>query len=137
MTSAPLPVVDDPDTSGFWTAARRGEIAVCRCAQCGELVQLPRGICHRCYSTDIGWEAVTPRARLVAWTVAEHQVHPAFPVPYTVVLVELQDVPQVRLAGYLPGRPALAAGMPMRAVLRDAAPGVSLVDWAPEAADAI
>ncbi len=137
MTSPPLPVVDDPDTGGFWAAARRGEVAVCRCARCGELLQLPRGICHRCHGTDIVWEAVTPRARLVAWTVAEHQVHPAFPVPYTVVLVELRDVPQVRLAGRLPGRPVLVPDMPMRAVFHAAESGVTLVDWIPEAADVI
>ena len=42
-----------------------------------------------------------------------HQVHPAYPVPYTVVLVDLDALPGTRFVGQLPGDPELAAGMPM------------------------
>ncbi|MCX2930853.1 OB-fold domain-containing protein [Mycobacterium sp. CVI_P3] len=75
---------------------------------------------------------MTPTASLVSWTVAEHQVHPAFPVPYTLVLVELDDAPQVRWAGYLQGRPDLRAGMRMRAAFVSPADGVTLVNWVPD-----
>lgn len=74
---------------------------------------------------------MSPTARLVSWTVAEHQVHPAFPVPYTFVLVELDDAPGVRLAGYLPGRPALRAAMPMRAQFQAEHNSATLVNWVP------
>lgn len=128
---APLPVTNDPDTAGFWLAAHNGEVAVCVCARCGTALHLPRSYCHSCRSWAVEWKPVAPRARLVSWTVAEHQVHPAFPVPYTFVLVELDDMPDVRLAGHLDGRPPLRAGMSMRAdfVVRPA--GVTLVNWIP------
>ena len=54
------------------------------------------------------------RGRLYSWTTVEHQVHPAYPVPYTIVLVELDDEPGVRLIGYLPGAPELTEGQPMQ-----------------------
>jgi hypothetical protein len=132
----PLPVVDDPDTAGFWAAARAGEVAVCACADCGAVLHLPRSCCDRCRSFSV-WRAVRPRGRLHSWAVAQYQVHPAFPVPYTTVLVELDDAPEVRLAGYLPGRPDLVAGMPMRAEfvsvpVADGDEGeVTLVEWRP------
>ncbi len=74
---------------------------------------------------------MAPTAQLVSWTVAEHQVHPAFPVPYTLVLVELDEAPGVRLAGYLPGRPTLHAGMAMRAEFQRPQDSVTLVNWIP------
>jgi uncharacterized OB-fold protein len=53
-------------------------------------------------------------------------------VPYTIVLVELEDVPEARLVGYLPGRPELAAGMPMRAWFEPVDDdGTRLPQWRP------
>jgi uncharacterized OB-fold protein len=127
----PLPVLSDPDTAGFWMAAQRGEVTVCACANCGQVLHLPRSYCHVCRSWIVEWKSVAPTARLVSWTVAEHQVHPAFPVPYTLVLVELDDAPEVRLAGYLEGRPELVAGMAMTADFATSADGVTLVNWLP------
>lgn len=127
----PLPITSDPDTAGFWLAAQAGQVAVCICANCGAVLHLPRNYCHRCRSWTIEWMPVAAKARLVSWTVAEHEVHPAFPVPYTFVLVELDDVPGVRLAGYLEGRPVLTAGMSMRAEFVKPSDGVTLVNWKP------
>lgn len=132
---APLPVVNDPDTGGFWRAAQLGQVAICVCANCGAVLHLPRGHCRQCRSWTVEWKPVAPTARLVSWTVAEHQVHPAFPTPYTVVLVELDDAPEVRLAGYLPGRPALAAGLPMTAEFVNRNDEVTLVNWLPTTPD--
>lgn len=131
VNAPPLPVTTDPDTAGFWLAAQSGEVAVCVCAGCGAALHLPRSHCHQCRSWTVEWKPVAPTAQLVSWTVAEHQVHPAFPVPYTLVLVELDDVPEVRLAGYLDGKPELIAGMPMRAEFVTPAVGVTLVNWVP------
>ena len=127
----PQPVTNDPDTAGFWLAAQRGEVAVCVCANCGAVLHLPRSFCHGCQSWTIEWKVVAPMARLASWTVAEHQVHEAFPVPYTFVLVELVDAPGVRLGGYLAGRPDLEIGMGMRAEFTVTQDDVTLVNWIP------
>ena len=64
--------------------------------------------------------------------MVEHQVHRAFPVPYTLMLVELDEAPGVRLAGYLVRRPDLRAALPMRADFVAPADGVTLVNWVPD-----
>ena len=126
-----LPVDDDHDTGGFFEAARRGELVVRACSSCGTLLHLPRAFCHRCGSWDGEWRPVAGTGTLHTWTVVDHQVHPAYPVPYTIVLVDLDDAPGVRLLGHLPGSPDLQAGMPMRVRFDEIADGVVLPQWEP------
>jgi uncharacterized OB-fold protein len=127
----PLPRLGDPDTGGFFAAAARDVLAVCACKACGAVLHLPRSYCHHCGAWDTTWRPVGGEGRLYSWTTVEHQVHPAFPVPYTVVLVDLVDEPGVRLAGYLPGRPELEAGMAMRVRFEPVAEDTKLPQWEP------
>jgi hypothetical protein len=82
----------------------------------------------------VRWDVVEPTAALYSWTVVRHQVHPAFPAPYTIVLVELtglhDDAPPVRLVGHLDGEPELAAGMALE-VRFDRRTGATLPVWEP------
>ena len=110
----PLPVDDDHDTAGFFEAARRGELVVRMCSGCDRVLHLPRAYCSACGSWEGRWQPVSGRGHLYSWTTVEHQVHPAYPVPFTIVLVELDDHPGVRLVGSLPGAPALAEGEAMQ-----------------------
>ena len=97
MTAELTPVVDDPDTGGYWQAARGGALAIQLCSKCHQPIHLPRPQCPRCGSTDTSWREVEPAATVYSWAVVRHGVHPTFPVPYTLVLVELRQYPQVRL----------------------------------------
>jgi uncharacterized OB-fold protein len=126
-----LPVVDDLDTAGFFEAARRHELAIRVCEGCGAVLHVPRAYCHTCGSWVGRWQVVDGRGRVYSWTTVEHQVHPAYPVPYTVVLVQLDDVP-ARLLGYLPGSPELVDGQPME-VWFEELDGVVLPQWRPAA----
>jgi uncharacterized OB-fold protein len=128
-----IPVVDDPDTGGFFEAARRHELAVCFCASCDAALHLPRAYCHRCGAWGNAWRAVAVTGTLHSFTIVEHQVHPAFPVPYTIVLVDIDGLADVRLIGDLPGRPLLEIGMAMRVRFDDVADGVVLPRWEPAA----
>ncbi|GAA1651542.1 Zn-ribbon domain-containing OB-fold protein [Georgenia ruanii] len=110
----PVPALD-LETRGFFEAAAEGRLAVRACTECGFVLHMPRTYCHRCGSWESEWRTVAGVGILYSWCVVEHQVHPAFPAPYTLVMVDLSDAPGTRLVGYLPGRPALAAGQEMRA----------------------
>ncbi len=131
MHERAVPYTEDHDTGGHWAAARRGEVAVRACADCDAVLHLPKAYCHRCGSWRTGWRPVRPSATLWSYTVTERELRPGFPPPYTVVVVELDDAPGARLAGYLPGRPALEIGMPMRAVFETVDADVTLVQWEP------
>jgi uncharacterized OB-fold protein len=123
--------VVDPDTAGFFEGLRARELRVCRCAACDRVIHLPRQHCAACGSWRVTWRAVRPAGSLFSWTVVEHQVHPAFEVPHTVVLVELDDEPTVRLAGRLPGRVALRIGQAMAARFDDIEDDTTLLQWDP------
>jgi uncharacterized OB-fold protein len=61
--------------------------------------------------------------------VVEHPIHPAFPVPYTVLLVELDDEDGVRLIGHLDGAPAVEIGDAVVAEFDDIRDGVVVPRW--------
>jgi uncharacterized OB-fold protein len=125
-----LPVTDDRDTGGFFEAARRGELVVRACSSCGAVLHVPRAYCRACGSWEGEWRPVAGTGTLHTWTVVDHQVHPAYPVPYTVVLVDLDDAP-VRLVGHLSGSPDLRDGMAMRVRFDEVGDGVVLPQWEP------
>jgi len=131
----PIPFVDDPDTGGFFAAAAKGELAICFCTSCRIPVHLPRALCHRCYKPT-EWRVVSPNGTLATYTVVEQQVHPAFPTPYTVVLVELDDVPTVRLLGRIDGAHDLPIGTPMVATFEPIGDGAAMPNWRWAAVDA-
>jgi uncharacterized protein len=126
-----IPVDDDRDTGGFWEAARRRQLAILVCDECAAVLHMPRAYCHSCRSWKNHWDPVSGLGRLYSWTTVEHQVHPAYPVPYTIVLVELDDKPGARLIGFLPGSPVLAEGQPMQVWFESTDSGVVLPQWEP------
>ena len=132
MNETPLrliPVDNDRDTGGFWEAARRGQLAIEVCDRCAAVLHMPRAYCRACGSWDTHWQPSSGRGRLYSWTTVEHQVHPAYPVPYTIVLVELEDEPVARLIGYLPGAPELTEGQPMQVWFETMESGVVIPQW--------
>lgn len=126
-----LPVTDDPDTGPFFSAVSSGELRVCVCTACGRAVHLPMQHCRHCGSADTAWVPAAPTGRLHSFTVVEHQVHPAFPVPYTLVLVSLDDHPDVRLVGHIAGRNELCIGQAMTAHFATDL-GSPVLQWRPD-----
>ena len=126
----PVPVVDDVDTAGFWQATERHDLAILMCDECGQVLHLPTAFCHSCGSWSTAWKTTRPRGRLYSWTTVHRQIHPAFPVPYTIILVELEDLPDARVVGHLAGAPDLVAGMALEARFDDL-DGVTLPVWQP------
>ena len=129
-----LPVDDDQDTGGFFAAAAEHRLVVRTCLECGAHLHLPRAYCAHCRTWNTTWTDVAgDGGSLYAWTVVDRPAHPAYPVPYTVVLVDVDDAPGVRLVGHLPGRPELSAGQRMRLRFDVVGDGVVLPNWEPAA----
>jgi uncharacterized OB-fold protein len=126
---AVLPAVTDPDTAGFFAAAAGGRLVVRRCSDCDAVLHMPVAYCRHCGGFDGRWAEVAPSGRIYSYTVVAHQVHPDFPVPHTIVLVELDDVTEVRLVGHLDGRPEVYVGQPVVAEFRQLSAGAALPTW--------
>jgi hypothetical protein len=126
-----LPDTDDPGTKGFWELARRHELGVMMCTSCGAACHLARQRCTACGSWQTQWRSVPGRGRLYSWTVVRRQVHPYFTVPYTLVLVELDQPAGIRVLGRLDGAQELTAGAAMHVVYEDVDARVTLPSWEP------
>ena len=88
----PLP---DRDTAPFWEGQNQHELRFQRCTRCGH-VRYPVGpLCPGCLSFDFEWVGSSSRGTVYSYTVVHHQTHPAFPAPYTVLLVEIEEGPRI------------------------------------------
>jgi acetyl-CoA acetyltransferase/uncharacterized OB-fold protein len=90
----PAPAID---TDFFWASGADGVLRIQSCASCGALRHPPGPVCPYCGSTESGVTEVSGRA-VVAATSVNHQLwSTAFPPPYNVSIVELEEDPRVRL----------------------------------------
>ncbi|WP_344014644.1 Zn-ribbon domain-containing OB-fold protein [Streptomyces thermospinosisporus] len=105
-----LQPVTDTDGAPFWEYARKGELRVQACADCGELRFPPRPCCPHCRSFVSQWRPMSGRGRIWSYVVPHPPLLPGYAelAPYNVVLVELDDAPRIRLAGNLVFRPGAA-----------------------------
>jgi uncharacterized OB-fold protein len=99
----PLPapsVISQP----FWDGCARGELLFQRCLDCDRAIFNPASICRYCTSSRLEWRASAGRGEVYSWTVAWRPQHPAFPVPYAVAIVELDEGYQMlaNIAGCAP-----------------------------------
>jgi len=83
----------------------------------------PEEICRTCGSMAFTTRVVAPLGTVYSYTVVHHAVNPALEaaVPYVVVVVRLDEQPDVRVVGNLldtaPGEAAI--GLPVEAVWVD------------------
>ena len=96
MADVPRPFpYRDRDTAPFWEAQDQHELKFQQCSQCRTVRYLVGPICPECRSFEFEWVASSGRGTIHSYTVVRHQTHPAFPVPYTIVLVEMEEGPRV------------------------------------------
>ncbi|MCC6434200.1 MAG: OB-fold domain-containing protein [Acidimicrobiales bacterium] len=120
-----------------WFTSRT--IAVQTCAECGSRQHPPEELCHRCGAMSFTYPALSPNGTLHSYTVAHYAVNRALAphVPYAVVLVSLDDAPELRVIGNMPGVPIedIRIGMPVVAIWEehhaDDASVVHLPQWQP------
>jgi len=91
-----------------------GAIAIQRCASCATLQHPPEEVCHACGAMSFDTATLGPSGTVHSYTVVHYAAHPALAsaVPYTVVLVSLDDAPDVRVVGNIEDTD-VAIGMPV------------------------
>jgi uncharacterized protein len=97
-----LPAMDE-ENSGFWKAAREGQLVVQACSNCGKLRHPPRPMCPRCRSTKREWRPMSGRGRVWSYIVPHPPLLSAYAelAPYNVIVVELEEDPTLRFVGNL------------------------------------
>jgi uncharacterized OB-fold protein len=133
LTRAARPVPAPDETSApYWAAAAGHVLTAARCSVCQKFCLPPDVVCPHCRTTEpnFGFEPVSGRGVVRAWTVVRQSFLPGFDadLPFVLVDVELDDQPELRLIGRLIDGPEvpLRQGARVGPAFEDIAPGVSI-----------
>jgi uncharacterized OB-fold protein len=92
----PLPA-PDPATHEYWEAAKKGELHMPKCTDCGKFHFYPRTLCPHCGSVKLDWQRCSGRGVVYSFTVVHRAPSPAFEsdVPYVVAVIALEEGPHL------------------------------------------
>ena len=104
----------DRDSAPFWEGQSNHELKFQRCSKC-QYVRYPIGpLCPECRSFESEWITSSGHGTIYSYTVVRHQTHPAFDVPYTIVLAQLEEGPRLIAQLRAPDDTAIEIGAPVR-----------------------
>ena len=91
-----MPALSDRNKH-FWQGGKDGELRFQRCNQCKYYLHPPGVICPKCWSKDIGIEAVSGRAEVLTFSVNEQPWMPGLEPPFVLAIVGLPEQDGLRL----------------------------------------
>ena len=92
-----LPAINEQNRE-FFTS---GKTVIQACQNCKTVQHPPEDVCHACQGTELEWRTCTGKGTVYSHTVVEHPIPAPLKerVPYTVLLVSLDDYPEIRILG--------------------------------------
>ena len=123
----PLPRIT-PDNRGFWEAAKRHELCLPECQDCGRIHYPPGPVCPHCLSDKLAWKRLSGKGTVSTWVVFHRNWFPEFAadVPYAAVQVELAEGPRITSNLVNVPNEAIRMGMAVEVVFDDVTPEVTL-----------
>ncbi len=79
------------ENAGFWEGVQRHELVFQKCGDCGTWVHPPRPTCPKCRSLEKEWASSSGKGTVHSVVTYRESPDPAFKVPFSVVLVELEE----------------------------------------------
>jgi uncharacterized protein len=136
-----LPPFPDVDSAPFWEGVRAHQLLVQRCQDCGRLLFPARPICAHCDGGTLEWVPVSGRGTVISWVVTHQVFNKLFmaSVPFTTLLVQLEEAPNLLMygnwaGGTVDGATVPQPGLAVEAVFEDHDEGFTLVQWSPREA---
>lgn len=117
----------------FWKAAKRHELCLQHCHNCGSYIFYPRSHCPECLGTNLTWEKVSGQGEVYSYTVVHRAGIPGFEkdVPYVFATVQLNEGARIptNIVGIAPEK--VTIGMKVAAFYDDVTPEITLVKFKP------
>ncbi len=96
-----VPALTDVNRAWFTS----GALAVQQCGSCSTLLHPPEEVCFECGGMQLDTTVLAAKGTVHSFTVVHYPANRALSdaVPYTVVLVSLDDAPHLRVVGNIDG----------------------------------
>ena len=128
----PLPCVHG-ETRPYWEGAKRHELMIPKCQDCGLLFFYPRSLCPHCMSDKIDWIRASGKGKVYTFTISHVTASSAFQedVPYNIAIIELDE--GVHLMSNIVGckNEDIRIDMPVEVVFDDVTPEITLPRFRP------
>jgi uncharacterized protein len=112
----------------FYRYCKNHELRFQRCLGCGTWRHVPREMCAQCGSFDYEWAQSSGKGKVFSWSTTTQTMLPKFAdaVPYSIVIVELDE--GVRIATWVVdvAPDHLQIGMPVEVAFDDVTDQVTL-----------
>lgn len=93
-TKTPAPVGGMYDAP-LWESIRAHGMKLQCCRECGQFQYPPAPVCHQCLSSELDWTALSGKGEILSWVIYHRQYLEAYPAPYNVIAVKLEEGPVV------------------------------------------
>ncbi|MEH7112485.1 Zn-ribbon domain-containing OB-fold protein [Neobacillus niacini] len=127
----PLPKITR-QSKPFWDAAKRHELMVQQCAECGWYHLPAAELCPKC-SGELEWVHASGKGKVHTFTIFHVPYHPAFKdeLPYNVSIIELEEGPLLLSNVINCKNEDINTGMPVQVTFEDVTPEISLHRFEP------
>jgi len=75
----------------MWRSVSLRAMELPYCPDCSRAVYPPAPCCPHCLRFELPWRALSGRGRILSWTRFHRTYLPAYPAPYTVIAVALDE----------------------------------------------
>jgi hypothetical protein len=128
----PLPLPNS-DTKEFWDGAKRHELLLQKCSQCGNYRYPPSPICPNCFSQDFKWEKASGKGEIYTYTVVRVPLSLEWEpyVPYVLATIKLDEGVRM-VATVVDCKPEdVKIGMQVKVVFNDATERFTIPEFKP------
>jgi len=134
MGVKPIPQPDEL-TQPYWDAAKRHELRIQRCAECGEYRHPPAPACPKCGSERVEWAQLSGRGTVYSFIIDRRLMVPGFDEHYVVAQINPVEAQSdmVRLTANIRGCKLndVYIGMPVEVFFEQRTPEVVLPQFRP------
>jgi uncharacterized OB-fold protein len=86
----PQPVMGMYDAL-MWQSIRDGVLKLQQCTSCDAVLYPPAPVCPHCLSSELEWRVMSGRGTVLSWVVFHKTYLDAYPAPYNVIAVRLDE----------------------------------------------
>jgi uncharacterized OB-fold protein len=77
----------------MWESVREGAMKLQCCTECVKFQYPPAPVCTHCLSPRLEWRVLSGRGRITSWVIFHKSYLDAYPAPYNVIAVTLEEGP--------------------------------------------